>query len=102
VVATDELQGISMTVDEPEIRLVGELDDDMVEQLDACIDQLLTDVPASLVVDATGLLFLGSAGVTSLLRARSQLDHLVIRGCSTRIRRTFEMANLERFFMFED
>jgi anti-sigma B factor antagonist len=84
------------------LRVRGDVDLATVDRLDAAIDGILDDEPAALVVDLEGVDHLASVGLSSLLRARSLVDVVVISGCSARSRRTFEAAGLDRFFDFED
>lgn len=84
------------------IRVVGELDVDTVERFDDALESVLAAEPEVLVLDFTGLRYLGSIALSSVLRARSLVDEVRIRHDGSRVRRTFELADLERFFVFED
>lgn len=88
--------------DVPGLRLLGELDLDRSDELDAALDHLLAQAPQSLVLDLNGLRFLGSVGLSSFLRVRSVVEEVTLRGCRPSIRRVIEMSGLDRFFEFED
>lgn len=88
--------------DPPGLRLHGELDLDRSDEFDAALDQLLAQAPQSLVLDLHELRFLGSVGLSSLLRVRSVVGEVTLRGCRPSIRRIIEMSGLDRFFEFDD
>lgn len=86
----------------PVLRVQGDLDLATVDRLDEAIDEALAAGPTALVVDLARVDHLASVALSSLLRARSLVHELTIARCSTRSRRTFEVAGLERFFVFDD
>jgi anti-anti-sigma factor len=65
---------LATSVPAPGIHLVrawGELDIIGAEQLAACLAGQITSRPAHLIVDLTGLSFLGDSGISELVRART-------------------------------
>lgn len=83
------------------VRASGELDTETIDQFDDLLAAALSTSPTTLIVDVGELEFLGSVAVTSLLRARSQVERLVLRRCAPRVRRPLKVAGLERFFEFD-
>lgn len=86
----------------PCLRLRGELDIDVVERFDAAVRSVTEQEPAALVLDLTELRFLSSNGLSSFLHARSLVGEVVLRGCRSSVRQTFEMTGLDTFFTFTD
>lgn len=93
---------IEVLADDVGLAVVGELDVDTIDRFDAALDELLAFEPKALVLDFTHLRYLGSVALSSVLRARSLVDEVRIRHRGPRVRRTFELADLVRFFVFED
>jgi anti-anti-sigma factor len=86
----------------PGLRLRGELDIDVVERFDAAVRSFTQRQPGSLLLDVTDLRFLSSNGLSSFLHARSLVGQVVLRGCRSSVRQTFEMTGLDTFFTFTD
>jgi anti-anti-sigma factor len=86
----------------PRLILRGEFDSDSIDEFDRALDEVLATNPTSLVLDLTDLRFLGSIGLSGFLRARSLVDAAVVEGTQPSVRRTFEVAGLDRFFTFVD
>jgi len=86
----------------PRLILRGEFDADSIDEFDRALDEVLVAAPTSLVLDLTDLRFLGSIGLSGFLRARSLVDSAVVHGTRPSVRRTFEVAGLDRFFTFVD
>ena len=86
----------------PRLILRGEFDSDSIDAFDRALDEVLEAKPTALVLDLTELRFLGSIGLSGFLRARSLVESAVVRGTRPSVRRTFEVAGLDRFFTFTD
>ncbi|MBV8219356.1 MAG: STAS domain-containing protein [Solirubrobacterales bacterium] len=84
------------------IRLSGELDLSTGPQLgEAFADAAVSD-PALVVLDLHALTFIDAAGLRAVLRGNQQFDkRLIVRGASSRIRRLFTVAGVERELQFD-
>ena len=84
----------------------GSLDLPEVGPLRAVLTEICAGDAPAVVVDLSHVTFLGSSGLGVLVQARQDLDemgrHLVIRGASPPIRRTFEITHLHHVFEIEE
>jgi anti-anti-sigma factor len=84
--------------DVPVLRLRGELDRLMVDDVDRIVRELAASTTSSLVLDLRGLEFIDSAGLRSLSRANTLLAAsgrtLVVRAPTPAVRRLIELVGL--------
>lgn len=77
--------------------LEGEVDPHTTEQLDEAVDAALADA-GDLVLELSGVTFIDSAGLRSLIRAQRQVDEaggsLVLRAPRPSTRRVLEITGL--------
>jgi anti-sigma B factor antagonist len=82
--------------DEATITVEGELDEATVERFVACIFEVLDTKPRSITVDAQGVTFTDSSGLSALLRAQGLafVDQVAFRvkDPSLRLRRLVEVS----------
>ena len=80
----------------------GEIDISNVEDLNQCLQSALTRRPRQLLVDLSGVSYMDSAGITTLLHTRQATDRigaeLVLVGGSPFIRRLLRMIGVGRLF----
>jgi anti-anti-sigma factor len=80
----------------------GEIDLSNLEILDRALDEVLRQSPRRLLVDLSGLEYMDSAGISSLLRAGKQMSQkggrLILVGGSRFIQRLLRMTGLDRLF----
>lgn len=86
------------------VRLTGELDLASAPQLRRCLDELLTDADAKLVIDLRQVSFMDSAGLAVLAAARSTAAEAgrslkLVRG-QAQVERLFAISGLDRHFEF--
>lgn len=78
--------------------LEGEVDPHTTEQLDEAVDAALADAGGDLVLELSGVTFIDSAGLRSLIRAQRQVDEaggsLVLRAPRPSTRRVLEITGL--------
>jgi stage II sporulation protein AA (anti-sigma F factor antagonist) len=84
----------------------GEIDISNVEDLDQRLRSALARRPRQLLVDLSGVPYMDSAGITTLLHARQAIDRtggeLVLVGGSPFIRRLFRMIGVGKLFPHRD
>ena len=100
---------ISTSVTENGVALLeveGEVDAHTARKLDKTLKDLLAQGHSRLVLDASQMKYISSAGLRVLLSAQRearQLDGEVrLFGLSAQVRRTFEMAGFGELFHFSD
>jgi anti-anti-sigma factor len=88
------------------IRLVGELDLATVPELDRLLDELARHGHSRLLIDLTGVRFMDSSGLASILRAlhaaRGNGHRLSVRRGSPQVQRLFELTGVVDRLTFED
>jgi anti-anti-sigma factor len=88
------------------LRLSGEFDLVGAERVDACIDELASKSPETVVIDLRGVTFMDSTGLRSLLRARgkgadAEWSLKLVRG-SDQVHRVLTMTRMDEHFDFMD
>lgn len=90
----------------PGVLVRGEVDINTVPELTAALDEAIRTTAGALVVDLCDVVFLGSSGVTALVRARAQLGReeraLVVVCPPGPARRVFEVAGIADLFALFD
>ena len=86
------------------IRLSGDLDITGADHLDACIQGLTGNSPDEVVIDLSGVTFLDSRGLRSLIRTRELGPEAgwslkLVRG-SAQVRRILDVTGLDAVFEF--
>ena len=80
------------------LALVGELDVVSAPQLAQCLEEMLAQPHASVLVDLGGLRFVDSAGVSVLIKAKQDFDAggrvLVLRRPTEQLERVFALVGL--------
>jgi anti-sigma B factor antagonist len=86
--------------------LSGELDIETVPVLEAEIERVLADAPATVVLDLPGLEFLDSTGLRAILEAqerlRNQGTQLVLTHARRTVQLTFVITGLDAHLSFID
>jgi anti-sigma B factor antagonist len=81
------------------ITVVGELEETTAERFVACVLEALDTKPRSITVDAHGVTFTDSSGLSALLHARGLafVDRVAfrVRGPSPQLRRLIEVSGTE-------
>ncbi len=94
-----DLQGVRIT-------LVGEVDLATVPELDRLLDDLAQSEHSRLLIDLTGVEFMDSTGLASLIRALHAADanghRLTVRRGSPQVQRLFELTGLVDRLVFEN
>ena len=88
------------------LRLAGELDILGADQVNSCIDELSGNSPDEVVIDLSGVSFMDSSGLRSLIQARAlapKADWSVklVRG-PEQVQRIFDLTRMDAFFEFTD
>ncbi|MHA3701235.1 STAS domain-containing protein [Jatrophihabitans sp. YIM 134969] len=87
------------------VRVAGELDMATAPALGAALDRLAERAPALVVVELSGVTFLGSAGLGVLVQARRDLaaagSRLVLAKANDAVLRLFQITHLESAFEFD-
>lgn len=82
----------------------GEVDISTVEILDRVLDEVLRQSPRRLLVDLSGLAYMDSAGINSLLRAGMQMSQkggrLTLVGGNRFVQRLLRMTGIDRLFRY--
>jgi anti-sigma B factor antagonist len=90
----------------PGVAVRGEVDINTVTQLSEALDEAVRTSTGALVVDLRDVVFLGSTGLTALVRARAQLGReereLVIVCPPGPVRRLFELVEIVDLFALFD
>jgi anti-anti-sigma factor len=88
------------------VSLTGELDLATVEIFERHLREAQSTRPAKLIVDLTGLGFMDSTGLQTLLRARERANEtdyeLALRRGPQQVHRVFELTRTVDAFRFED
>jgi anti-sigma B factor antagonist len=88
------------------IRLVGEVDLATAPELDRLLDELALDGHSRLLIDLTGVEFMDSTGLASILRAlhvaHNNGHRLSVRRGSPQVQRLFELTGVVYRLTFED
>jgi anti-anti-sigma factor len=88
------------------IRLDGELDLATAPELDRLLDELARHGHSRLLVDLTGLKFMDSTGLASIVRALRTADdnghRLSVRRGSPQVQRLFELTGIVDRLTYED
>jgi anti-anti-sigma factor len=83
----------------------GEINIDTSQDLRDQLMGLTANESAGLVVDLSGVTYIASSGLATLVeaqqRAREADMNMVLRGVSPRIRKVFTLARLEKVFTFD-
>ena len=83
------------------VQVAGEVDVLSVGELSAALGQIIAGGATEIHLDLGGVSFLDSTGLTALLTARAQLEgrgSVTVDAASPAVRRTFEIAGLDRVF----
>lgn len=95
-----ESTGVSVVV-----RVAGEIDLATAPEFEAFLREQLAHTRAVLMVELSGVDYLGSAGLAALLAVRAECDRcrvdLVFAECSWSVLRAFEVSGLTEFFLDE-
>jgi anti-sigma B factor antagonist len=90
----------------PGVAVRGEVDINTVTRLSEALDEAVRTSTGALVVDLRDVVFLGSTGLTALVRARAQLGRedreLVIVCPPGPVRRIFELVEIVDLFALFD
>jgi anti-anti-sigma factor len=110
-VALEQVQpfSVSLTPDEDGnvvVALHGEIDMDTADQVWAAMIEALTAWTGQVVVDFTGVSFLDSQGIATLLRVHKDCDfdpgRLTVRSLQAQPRKVFELTGLDTILRIED
>jgi anti-anti-sigma factor len=85
------------------VRVAGEVDIATADDLVAALDRLLVAGATDLRLDLVEVPFMDSTGLTALIGATSKLQGrgtVVVTAASASVRRTIEVAGLDRFLTF--
>jgi anti-anti-sigma factor len=82
-----------------ELEIVGELDGPAVERVRAAFP---TSGVSRLVVDLSGVTFMGSSGINWLVGLRRQVDELLVRSPSSIVLRVLEITGVADVLTFVD
>jgi anti-sigma B factor antagonist len=87
------------------LRVDGEINIDSSPDLRDQLLGLVADGCPRLVVDLTGVTYIASSGLATLVEAQQRTREtgtaMVLRGVSPRIRKVFTLARLEKVFTFD-
>jgi anti-sigma B factor antagonist len=90
----------------PGVAVRGEVDINTVAQLSEALDHAVRASSGALIVDLSDVVFLGSTGLTALVRARAQLgreDRALVVVCPPGpVRRLFELVGIVDLFELFD
>jgi anti-sigma B factor antagonist len=90
----------------PGVAVRGEVDINTVAQLSEALDDAVRESSGALIVDLSNVVFLGSTGLTALVRARAQLgreDRALVVVCPPGpVRRLFELVGIVDLFELFD
>jgi anti-sigma B factor antagonist len=90
----------------PGVAVRGEVDINTVAQLSESLDHAVRESSGALIVDLSDVVFLGSTGLTALVRARAQLgreDRALVVVCPPGpVRRLFELVGIVDLFELFD
>lgn len=78
----------------PVLRISGQLDISNASTLERALTRALSDGASSVVFDLTGLEFMDSAGISVLVRARSEVEQVRVRNPTPIVRRLIEITGL--------
>lgn len=85
------------------VRVAGEIDLATAPAFEAYLREQLAHTRAVLMVELSGVDYLGSAGLEALLSVRAECDRrridLVFGECSFIVRRVFEVSGLTGYFL---
>lgn len=88
------------------IKLDGEIDLHHSPELHLALKRLCDEQPAKLVIDLSGVTYLDSSGVGTLVdifrRANGYSGQMILVGPQQRVRSIFELTKLDRFFTILD
>jgi anti-anti-sigma factor len=88
------------------IEVEGEIDAHTARQLDKTLNDLLAQGHSRLVLDASQMGFISSAGLRAIMfaqrEARSRGGQLRVCGLNAQTRRVFEMARLDEYLHLSD
>lgn len=91
--------------DTPAVTVCGELDALSAPELAQLVDNLIAQEPKALVLDMTGLTFMGAAGAGLIASARRRLPSecgVILRRPPPLVRRVLEIAKLDGPCIIED
>jgi anti-anti-sigma factor len=109
-VSISDMQTFGMRVDRRGttaiLRLSGEFDIAGAEVVDACIEELAGNSPDEVVIDLSGVSFIDSTGLRSLIRARALGPEAgwslkLVRGPEG-VQRVLELTRMDDVFEFTD
>jgi anti-sigma B factor antagonist len=90
----------------PGVAVRGEVDINTVARLSEALDHAVRESSGALIVDLSDVVFLGSTGLTALVRARAQLgreDRALVVVCPPGpVRRLFELVGIVDLFELFD
>lgn len=85
---------------------VGDVDLSVSRDLQTAVKQAMEDKPDRVIVNLTGVPYMDSSGVATLVEAmqiaRRQNTKLVLCGMQDKVRSIFEIARLDRVFIIVD
>ena len=88
---------IGETSDAVILTAIGEIDMSTAPILDSCLDAAIEQHRSNVVIDASGVMFLDSSGLNTLLKARARLTpgrDLIVRNPIPVVERVFTLSGL--------
>jgi len=84
------------------LRLAGDLNMHTCSELRTKLLELIEQQPGRLIVDLSGVGYIDSSGVGTMIEAKRRLERtggrIVLAGLQARVRSVFEIARLDRYF----
>ncbi len=84
------------------LRITGDLNMHTCTELRARLLELIEQQPGRLIVDLSGVGYIDSSGVSTMIEAKRRLERaggrIVLAGLQARVRSVFEIAKLDRYF----
>jgi len=88
--------------DGPVVTLAGEVDLRSSPQLREALLEILEQRPARLVIDLSGVEYMDSSGVGTMVEVKRRVERdggrIILAGLQPRVRSVFEITQLDRFF----
>lgn len=106
----DEVQPLELSAEHlgasTVVRVAGEIDLTTAPQFEAFLRDQLALTRAVLMIELSGVNYLGSAGLEALLSVRAECEcrgiDLIFAECSFSVQRAFEVSGLTGFFLGEE
>lgn len=93
--------GVELDGPVPVLHLTGELDAATLDVFDDAVHEALGSRPSGLVIDLSGLTFVGSCGLGRLIRVNQVVAGVVLRGIRPAQRRVLEITGVDAMFAFD-